>query len=452
MSCWLKLTGFLLLSLATIMLQSCVNAPVESGLQRSQAKGGGMSAQQRGMAAYMRYHDDGTFADVVEARKYLGLAYKTHPQDLGVQKFYYLAEFFYAIETSGSNLSGLTALYSDVNPLVQTQTPPPARISYALVAEPEKNRPVVDGIFRELVKQEPFNAGSWHLMSEYYESQKDAWLATATARRAVELAPDNAEYLYQLGDSINDIIQSTQCRFDQQAYARVAVRHISRAAAKNPNQLYLDNSALQYLRLGLFPLAYAQAQKAWNLEKNWWTATHYTQAALLTDHYDEAEAPITYLRETEQDSAAFIFEAQRQLASGRHAEALAALATLTEQLNAEPEQNTIVYTTRRVQIAWLESLLTKRPVEPNLQEAKMTDDWTQTLVNFVAVPGGRHYLQEQALNGCETTQGLFFQAYVQWRKGDIVGARQDLTQVTASPATLYSEYLWARILLKSPLL
>ncbi|WP_045827030.1 tetratricopeptide repeat protein [Teredinibacter turnerae] len=442
---------WILPALVTVLLSACGSVSTKSPLAPNSV-GEQANTIEAGMNAYRDYHNGGTVKDLARARSLLGEAHASAPLNPMVQKFYYLAEFFNCIETAGDGLLDLVVLYRSLSPVVQRETPPPWRISYALIADTDSRRETIDPVLRALLKEEPFNASSWYMASKYYESQKAYWMSLAAAKRAVTLNADSASYLYRYGEAVNDVLQESPCRYDESAYARTAASYISRAAAKDPQQLYLDNSALQYLRLGLFPLAYSQAKKAWELEKNWWTATHYVQAALLTQHYNEAGPVIVYLQETHDDSQALVFEAQRQLGLGDKAAALLAITQQQNRFTALYEKNAFKATQQHIQLAWVEALITQGRLNLGLDDVAVQSGWLQQIIDHIQQPIDGSELMESAATSCMETDAHFYQAISLWRSGAVSEARSELSLAAKSKATLFDEYIWARILLEAKLL
>ncbi len=410
---------------------------------------------QAGAQAYAKFHQTGQLAELQAAVEYLTLAYQKEPESAAVQKYYYLAKYFHYIVYRDEDIDSLKSLYQQLNPLVQKQSPPPSRVKYATVSDSDTSRETIDPIVKAMIQEQPFNAGSWHALSEYYEQVKDYWMAIATAKRAVQLEPANAEYMYQLGDSINDVIQLTECRYDQQHYAKAAVSHIAKAAAKSPNQLYLDNSGLQYLRLGLFPLAYSQLEKAWEMEKNWWTATHLAQAAILTGRYQEAAPAVQYLISEAGDMSSYRLEAQRLIGLKQFDAALAVVSTLETKIesNKNAKEKFYVSVFDSLQLSWLKSLLIEEKLAANTYSTRAAVDWSKTVADYFALENWEtDYLVLQSLNSCEQTEAWFYQAYASWLQDDSAAAVEQLKNTRSSAATLFTEYLWAQVLLDSGLL
>ena len=361
-----------------------------------------------------------------------------HPENILVQENYYRSVFMRDFLVLGEPSAEANEVFETLNPLVQQTFNPPSFIHYLVLEETAEFNNQRMAALLTSIKEQPFSASLWVNLSREYEAQKLWWLAAATAQRAVELESDNPEYIYQLGDSINDIIQTSACYYDERKLALGAVKRIAKAAQVTQSQLHLDNTGLQYLRIGLFPLAYQHAKKAYEIERNVWTADHYFHSALLLNRYAEASTIL-----------------QENLNYWDHPEELHAMLSVGQGARGV-EANSFAHSTEfknnvmfLARSHWVDALFSQQTEQPDFWLAETSNRWDRAVQSrLVGQIDSKEFLS-LAKNGCERTEAYFYDAYYAWLQGDIGEARKQLKQVREQTATLYYEYLWAPLVLKS---
>ncbi|WP_075186467.1 tetratricopeptide repeat protein [Teredinibacter haidensis] len=436
-----------LLGALLALLSGCNTTQVKPQAPQNQ------TAFAMGTEAYTAFLNSGSSEQISAAVYYLNRALLEHPQKVMVQKNHYLSHYMQTAYFGGDSIAPLRNIFYALHPAIQKEVPPPTRLLY-FDAKEDKNisDEEFESLIHEMIREQPINASSWNSLSTYYENRQNYWLALAAAKQANQLEPDNINILYQLGDSINDVIQQSDCVYEQKEYAKRAVSYIAKAAAKEPNQLYLDNASLQYLRLGLFPMAYHQGKKAWEAEKNKWTAYHYGEASLHLNHYNEALEAARFSIENNDAVTGFILQAQAYVGQGSFAKAIQSLDALENYWAENPRGNQ--YPLQALHKEWLYSLLSSKKNAPAVSLKNDEQNWVNTVLTQFSTEKGQlpPSLVTQAENQCEMTEAYFYDAYKYWLQGDMVRTKEYLAKAANSDTTLYDEYTWANLLLNSPLL
>ena len=409
-----------------------------------------------GSQAFEQYRSSGATSELNTALIHLDQAREQTPDNIYYQKMYYLALYISTgMQQNLSEFDTLKSLYNTLHPIVQADTPPPSRLRWLAAQDTEDDLTALTPVLQDMIREQPRNAQSWHTLSEHYEQRKLYWLAIYASQQANQLLPNNPDIMYQLGDSLNDIIQQSDCRYEQREYAKLAVGYIAKAAAKKPSQLYYDNASLQYLRLGLFPLAYLQAKKAWELEQNHWTAWHFGTAAIFNKRYEEALQAADHLINSEKENSAYSLKAQAHIGLGQTEQANKALTTLVESAantegkkpSATPKEDPLLV----IQASWIGALINRQ--NPSINTIGLGEtSWQETIVAQVKAKQVEPSLSSYAANECQLTEAYFYQAYIHWLNNKPEKSRALLQKARDSSATLYDEFIWATIILDSKLL
>lgn len=291
----------------------------------------------------------------------------------------------------------------------------------------------------QAIQDQPFSATLWNALSEVYEEKQAYWLAVSAAKRANELSADVPKFMYQLGDSISDVIAHESCQYDETEYRKSAIKLLAKAAKKEPNQLYYDNLSLHYLRIGLFPLAYQNAKQAFELDINPWTATHYAQASLLLQRYDEAAKALAKAKTVLEKDVDLDISAALAWKRGEPEKAIAALNTLNKS-----QQNLLT----KLRVNWLLAINGQQVNHKKLSGVKQENPWQGIVRQFILEEKQEEEFIGLADDGCKATEAYFYMAYQAWIHQDIEKSKAYLKKVSQQPATLYSEYYWAPLILE----
>lgn len=449
-------TRFIILVLS-IFLSACDSAPTKHASSKkinqiqlpakkylSQAKIPAKEHLKLAESAMARVNTNYQLADVNLAIFHYENALEEHQDNIFIQQAHYRALFVRDYVEHGFATKDLQQSYDELSWLAKKGLNPPSYVNFITASKKPTSLTALISILLDVISDQPNNANLWNTLSELYEGTETYWLAVAAAKRAHQLDTENPEYMYQLGDSINDIIQLQECNFDEKDYAISAVKHISKAAAKNPIQLYIDNTGLHYMNLGLFPLAYQSSKKAYDLEKNEWTIIHYLEASLLMRRYDEAEiAANDYIakinKEDVLEDLAMISVSKNQWQE----------AANYMKKNIHSSNNILV----ELRTRWIHSLAQADYTDKDLYLIDSKSPWEDSVREFMRplkeeerLAYESDYLLEKAANGCQLTEAYFYTAYWHWKKNNGTEAKRFLQITQKQTATRFTEYMWAGIL------
>lgn len=399
-------------------------------------------------AAMERANQRYNVTDIDIAISHYEHALALHPDNFIFQHAHYRAQFLKDLVEQGVASKKLQLSYAKLGRLASISVMPPSYINYLNNIKANLSDAEMIANLLDVIKDQPSNAYLWNALSTLYEDSQQFWLALAAAQQANRLENDNAEYMYQLGDSINDIVQQQTCRYDEKDYATSAVKYIAKAAALNPNQLYIDNTGLQYMRLGLFPLAYQNSKKAYELQKNRWTIRNYLRISLLMGRYDEAEQAALQFTKLDEDSEAL--EQQAMIAVSRKQWAKA--AELMREKNAIENNISSELKTR-----WIHQLANIDYDENNVLAMDSDIPWENKIRDYLSANAVANtelsaslyepdYLISEAQNGCQSTEAYFYTAYRYWQNNDLEQAEKYLQLVKQQTAKGYTTYIWAGVL------
>lgn len=414
------------------------------------------SNYDRGITAFQQYsktRDKGVLGQSVD---YLQKALVEAPDNVFVQKAHYKAQYeavFLELIRSmrEPDYTSLLAIYGQLHPAIQNEVPVPSRLAYAFAHAHEADSKEVEALLHQMVFEQPYNPANWLSLSEFYEENKQRWMAVVAADRAHQLNPDNAVIVYQLGDVINDVAQASECVYSQREYLKRSVFYMAKAAAKQPQPLYHNNTALQYMRLGLFPMGYQQAAKSWGIEQNRWSASRYAEATQLLERYDETVTAGEYFLNNENPVEGHLVLARVAVAQRKIKAALLAIDAIEESGNQNSQHRPESLTA--LQLSWVRALLSQKAVTPLLVKPRSNSEWVDNIVDyFDPLEEAKVSLEARAGDSCQLTEAYFYEAYKHWLTGNSPEAKRYLEKTLNSAATLYSEYLWAKAILGSNLL
>ena len=367
------------------------------------------------------------------------VVYLRHPENAAIQESYYQNLFMRDLIRSEVASSDLITLFDSMNPLVKASFNPPSYIDF-LVAE-EDNRPFDErlDLLQKSLREQPYSGGLWFALSELYEEMENPWMATAAAKRAVELEQESEEFIYQFGDSINDIIESSSCSYDETELLKSSVRLYAKSSKMRPDQLNYDNTALQYHRLGLLPLALQNAISAYELDKNQWTVEHYIELLINLGRYSQAE---DILLQSGQliDTYPHEYHAMVTVAMDGDRQPLA------NYFEERSHQDNALWVARW---HWIKRLQGEEISKPDFSVLKGDTPWESRIGEYLYSESSGNELIDEAVTGCEKTEAYFYTAYKKWLQGDSENALEKLNLVTKQNARRYYEYMWAPIIKSS---
>lgn len=442
--------------LCILLLQGCNTLPASERLTTNTATASPTQTPiEMAVAQYNLFLQSGSLLNLKNAREYAAQAFQQQSDNVSIQEIHYTVEYMSAAIHKQQDLSELTRLYQQLNPLLRANMAPPKNLPY-LYARKAK-APIKDLIqlLLQALQEQPLNANLWLELSTQYEDDDNVWMAIYAAQRAAALEPEDASIQFQLGESLHAVAMNSGCAYEEKPYLKAALPYFLKAIALKPQQLYLDNAALIYLRLGLPPLAYDQAKKAWQLQKNKWTGTHYAQAALQLGKIDEAR---TVAKETIQQFDEIELYTLLIAIDLRQGQWQSAAKTsdifLTELRKRYPGSNSANFFTP-LSSQWFNAIANQHSQPLELQSLSANSEWGNTLLQAIhnrSQNATSPPLIQFAQTACQKTEALFYEALLSWMQGDVNQAKILLQQIKPLGITLYQESIYADALLASPLL
>ena len=398
-----------------------------------------LALEQEANAALQRWDSRYQVQDIEQAYELYKEIYQQRPDDVNIQRQYYNSSILMSSLGSGPSKAENATLFSKLNPLVKAVVASPGRLAYLeAVGKHESTEQLVDHLKNAIV-QHPTDAFAWYEYSTLMEKEKNRGFAVALAQQAYALNPESDKYAFQLADTLNDVIQSQACRYDQDELAKKAVTYYAKASTLRPNeQLYLDNIALQYLRLGVIPIAYSEAKKAFELEHNIWTAKHYAISALLLKKFDEARLATDLLINKLDSSEGYSLAALISASQGDWSQAQADY----ERYNRDNKLSLYQHIFRQ----WLLAIANNLDAF-DVSKLKANNAWEASILNYLQdATSPMDSLIQIPDDTCRKTEAHFFTAMRYWFAGDKFNSKKHLLETRRQGATLYSEYLWASVM------
>ncbi len=250
---------------------------------------------EKGKRALNHFHDSGDTRSLVDARIHLEKAYRIRPSDINIQDAYVNYKYSTAYLVDADKIEEqLLKVYNALHPYVRNQYAPPATLSYFKAKKNGADREQQYLLLDRALSQNPSNPNAWLNISDFFLSIGFLWQALSTAHIAYSLKPDEASYANKVGIAYSIMAFSKACVADHSNYLKKSAEYYLRASKLAPeNGDYLANLSRRYLSLGLLPLAYSQAKKAFDLNPSPRISAIYAHTAILQGKWQEAEGAIT---------------------------------------------------------------------------------------------------------------------------------------------------------------
>lgn len=397
---------------------------------------------ERGVALYNNWlsNENDSEKELTQALHYFDAALKLNPDNIRFQLDHYNALASVLSMKNEFDEARLLTSFKQLHPAIQSDAITPAFVSYSRSQYLKNAEDIQLSHIRRAISQNPRNAQNWTHLSQEYTQSKQAWLAAASAKQALELIDEVAEYHFQVSRSLVQIADSRSCASEETPIIKQALKHLRSAMKLEPeNTRYIATSAYQYSLLGLAPLALSQAKKAFTAEPSFLSAREYFRNAIISKQFAAAEAPLKFLEEKYASFAAlelalwywhekkFDKIADQLIAADgvrhTHFHALASAYILNDDSNE------------------YDGLLAEVRKHPNRTNAQLYDymNVNSTLEDDVLI--------DAAENACEKSEYLFFKAIRLWREGDIPGHRKILESIAKNGTPREPAALWARMML-----
>ena len=371
-------------------------------------------------------------------------AYDLRPYNVTYQYTYYLALFTAFLSTKQSPNFEIKNLYTELNPLIKRKLNPPEYIDYLLKHSTEEKLSKRANELLKVISVQPESASLWLKLSYIYTELGLHWMAHASINIASKLHKDNVEISLQNAYSLKDIADSQACKYDEfelNKKAAVSLAKISRKTEKEiKKEVVFHDLAIQYIRLGLFPLAFQNATKAYELNQEDWVILTYIDSAILANEFEAAKNAIkAYQREDFDMNGLYEHAAILAINEDRNHQAVKDLINLRNK-----NKNILI----RLRINWITELIGRKKQSFDLKNLTSSTLWEDQIYRYAVSESKTdqsilHDFISTADNGCEKTEAYFYAAYWSWQNKNVKKAKFYLNKVKEQSATLYLEYLWA---------
>lgn len=392
-------------------------------------------------AALTRWEADLQLHDLVHANALYRDLYHERPDDINFQWGYYFTSIVLSSLGIGPSWEENNALFSKLSPAAKSNLASPGRLAYLDGLKAEEDNEALVSHLKKAIEQHPLDGFSWYHYSMIMEDNKSHWFSVALAKQAYLLNSESEEYAFQVADALNDVIQSSECIYEQEELSKKAASYYTKAAFLNPQeQVYIDNIALQYLRLGVIPIAYAKSKEAFEMSPNAWNADHYAVSSLLLRKYDEAGYAANALLNDMNDVSAFGTHAMLAASKGEWNGAVAHYEQFMSN-SAASFYESLVY-------LWLLGI-SGAQAGLDFQSVAASTEWEKSILHFLSDADAHpNVLVDLASDRCEKTEAHFYTAMKHWFLGDESAVKSHLTHAVEYRNTLFIEYMWATILLR----
>lgn len=392
-------------------------------------------------AAVERWQESEQVADLEIALFHYADLHRRHPDNVLWQRSYYQTLFWQVASKHQRPTAELEALFSQLNPLVREELSPPSTIIYLAAITRKAPPQQLIPLLQQMVKDQPSSPYAWGRLAVLYTQVRQPWLSLAAAQRANALDPENADYWFLMGRNLQRIAAAEGCLYSESAYNKKSATYFAKAAVKDKSVRNLSASASAYLDLGLFPLAYSEAKKAYETSAEPISRYYYAQAAEYMQMPGETARLAHEMLRGEPDPSAHEILARLSAREKQWDQA----ASHMRQFVKSNEKDLLA----GLRLQWLEQLTGQAGSASPPDTSWPT--WYKTVFTFISdtqrQPAGfdPNFLTDRAKTPCEVTEAHFYTAYAHWLRKDRPRALQHLQLTVQSEAKGYTEYLWALV-------
>ncbi len=293
--------------------------------------------------------------------------------------------------------------FNTLHPIVQTEAITPAFISFSRARYAEAPLSELIEHMLRATEQNPFNPQNWYFLAELYGEAEMRWLAIGAADVAHTLLPDHGAYSYEKGWNFYELALDNACRSQQRALLTRASSLFAEAALKDQqNGYFFAHSSDTYLRLGLVPLAAAQAQRAVALERSPTALSTQFGALFYQSRFDEAWVVLKQLS-PQEDSSVLHYQLMESWHALSQNYSVAAHQQLLSDM-AAVDQHEGIHFYRVLQPLFARGLpaLDQKSVELDQEDWEITE--------YLAGREKRQDFIELASSGCEKERRQFYLA------------------------------------------
>lgn len=404
----------------------------------------------QGQTAWEAWESSNDLNDLQEANSWYNKAYSQDPDKASYQHANYLSSIYLGFYSETIREQDLLPLFKQLDPQVQAEVPPPARMMYAIGNFKQQDPETLIPLVQRAINQKPDDALSWKQLSEQYLRLQQYQLAAAAAHKAVKLDESSGEYAWQLGTSLAQVANNQGCEastsenpFLSEERLRSAYFTAKGAALQKDKATWYADSAQRYIELGLLPLAQHQINKSRELEINADNIAVYVRASLLSEIPFQSENFVREAENTEHTFESFKALAMASAANGvwQHAEEFMSMAGQQARFDT---YDLVIY-------QWLGQLAqTSSSAEAKLRLKSALSEEERSLREFLFTdPQGNKQVENNFYrnfdleNNCRNTQGYFYTAMKQWQSGNTESMLQSLNQAADGNNFAAREKVWA---------
>ncbi|WNO10195.1 hypothetical protein [Teredinibacter sp. KSP-S5-2] len=371
-------------------------------------------------------------------------ALKKQPDNIQYQKAFYLVLFATSILENQHDEAALEKQFNAIHPAIRPSIAAPAKSTFIKAKALNKPQEELLPILERAIQQQPYDPYPWLELSQIYAKQNHFWLAAAAAKQAQSLDLESGAPSYQLGLQLNNIADARLCANNTKALSQQAIKHISRASSKEPNNAdYLYAQAYIYQVLDLMPLALMQVKKAIANKETQWNLRLHIQILLNLKKYKEAKELSRRLIKQFENNDGYLFLALGHAGLEEWGDSYDAYKNYTLHVKPSLYHSFI--------LNWLHNIDNNKKDLPKLNSDTATNKWEHFIYDYVFAEkvNEEDNLLYLAENQCEKTLGHFFTAYRAWIKNSDKddAVKHHLQQTKSLRILRYPEYYWAQSLL-----
>lgn len=437
----LRLT--LIAVIAALSLAGCGNTPTKEATPAFKAPLTAFDYYELAAEQYRRADETNQVGPLLISEKLFEKSLSMQPDNVNIQQAYYETLAWASLVKKDYSEKSVQEKYNALHPVIQKEMVPPAKITYFRLADTANAQELLP-ILKRAVQQKPYDAHTWKALSETYAELDNNWMAIASAEQALQYKPDEGEYLGRLAYALNGLIEERSCHFEEKELIKRSAFYGTRAATlTKKNDLYSGLVGLQYMRLGLHPLAHQFAKRSYESAPDAWSGSLLIDSYINLGKYDDAAQIAQSLLDQKADyQAAYRDLALQQASLGQWAQASALYNQFTRQTQTNL-YNLLIG-------GWLEALATGKPLAIDLSQVQPNGDWeTRIYEHLTTETGEPHYLTAHAKDICERADAHFYTAMHYWQNNQKQKAKEHLNLSRKQGATWFQEHFWADVLLKT---
>lgn len=394
----------------------------------------------QGLQAYDEWEKTKNKDTLLKANQLFKQAFDLTPYSLRYQNSYYYTFYEVGYTFDFIEEKDLLTAYNKLHPAVRRERTAPAKAIYAknvrLKQKPHKLIPVL----HRAVLQRPRDSHTWSQLSEQYLDDKKNWLAIATASKAVEIRPDSYYANIILAEAYNRKIEENACFYDEKEKTKRAAYYGAKATKIKPTEFSHHMAGVQYLRLGIYPLARTFSEKSVGEKPDKWNVGALVDIYRNMHLYDKAIALLDANPEInpydKHYSRALKFITEKNYAEAHRA--------LNQSGYSDSLYSTLVSN-------WLRSLETDVALPIELGNVKTHNQWQRSIKSYFEFPEVFEIsvLVDSAENNCQKVEAHFYTAFRLFREGEKQKSIDQLKLAKKAGATRFDEHFLANSLLKA---